>query len=160
MTLIDIQNTLYSHFLRSDSFIMERDLDSINVYGNQESVSNDEKADLDKVKASLIRLALEQLEKGDYVRRVTDDYYILRAPLGNSPQAVVIPADLANIICDLVNEWLSVETGDSDDKTKGVTTRSSDKTNISTYEIEQLVGIVFDLMEENKEEDDDDDAKK
>jgi len=105
MTLVDIKNSLLSHFLNSSTFNLESDLNSIKVNRKEDG---DELVDN---KVEVIRYALDDLVRLGLVAKVKDGLYVLVSPLNQMNQTVVINPVTAMMICDMVNSW-TTDTGE------------------------------------------------
>lgn len=94
MTLSDIKNQLFSHFLKKDYFSISEHADSITVA-----------SDFLESKEKLIAATMEDLIDIDIVAPLDDGRWILKAPIISIPQTVQIGGTTAELIADFVNSY-------------------------------------------------------
>lgn len=105
MTLVDIKNSLLSHFLNSSTFNLETDLASVKVNRKEDG---DEFVDS---KIDVVRYALDDMVKLGLVAKVKESLYVLSGPLNQINQTVVIGPMTAMMVADMVNGWTN-DTGE------------------------------------------------
>ncbi len=101
MTLLDIKNALYLHFLQKTSFCVNDDSAAITLGG----VYDDPKGKYAQHKPSLLRAALDDMAKQGVCLCVDAEtgLYVLTQPIGSYSQTVVLSSYTANLIGDAFN---------------------------------------------------------
>jgi hypothetical protein len=96
VTLLDIKNHLFSHFLRQTTFSLKHDLVNVRI---------GEDSPLEPYKEALYRAALDDMEKAGLVLPLdkVNGYYILTQPINTFAQQVVVSPGTAELIADLID---------------------------------------------------------
>ena len=105
MTLLDIKNHLYAHFLVKSTFSIKEDLGSVGLGAAYDNAVKD--SILADKKEPMFRAALAELEKADMILCLDSaaDTYVLKQPLTAAPQAVVIAPLTAHRVAELINDF-------------------------------------------------------
>lgn len=97
MTVLDAANKLLDFFQKSDSFNIEKNYQDLTLISD--SPEEDRMA---------INLALEDLEKNDIIKSFLsgkNKTYILKKPLNNYDQNVLVGGITANMIAKIINDF-------------------------------------------------------
>ncbi len=97
MTLVDIKNALFSHFLTETTFNLKEDISSIQL-----DTSGLDEAFLTH-KETLFAAALDDYVKSGVLILVADGLYLLTQPINTFNQSVVLSPIAAEMVADLVN---------------------------------------------------------
>ena len=136
MTLVDIKNILFSHFLTETTFNLNEDLASIKLDFKDldESVANN--------KTGLFRAALEDFVKSGILVNIGDGLYILSQPIDAFNQNLTLAPVVAEMVGDLIND-VGTELG--------MTNYTANKLGITSDDIGVLCQMVHLLLEEGIE---------
>jgi hypothetical protein len=101
MTLVDVKNALFSHFLVSHTFSLKDDVSSLQLdtSGDGEGLV----AHLD----AIVKAALDDFARTGMVAIIAPDLYILSQPLDTFQQQVTLTPMAAEMVTDLVNEYMT-----------------------------------------------------
>lgn len=133
MTIIEIKNQLISHFYDHESFCLDTD-------GPKVRLSDD----LEKVREQVIETVLYDLQASNLVRKVQSaekSVWLLTQSFDSFNQNVVISANAAELIADMINDFRDINEipGDMCDKTK-----------IIEADLMNLVNIIHVLLESDE----------
>lgn len=134
LTLLEVKNVLYGHFLGATSFGLKDDLDRLQLgapYDDPKGLYHTERD-------SLVRAALDDMASIGLLVALGDTY-LLKAPLGTFNQSVIISPYTAAMVADIFNEFAR--------QTQGVG-YTANKLAISDTEIHALAHIVFTLRDQ------------
>lgn len=110
ITLLDIKNVLYMHFLARSTFSVQDDEGLLGL-----GKAYDEKdGKMAQYKGALIKQALDDMVKGGFLLELdkVKGVYMLTQPLGTFNQSVVISPYTANLVADAFN-FFARQTGPS-----------------------------------------------
>jgi hypothetical protein len=131
MTLIEIRNQIFTHFLKSDTFALPNDLKKVKVGKNQE-----------EFKQELVTQVLTDMQEdglcGEISNPATGEIkaFVMAGPLGQNGQDVSISNQTAELVAEIINQYLA-----SQDQ-EGVV----DKLNINEGDIQNLAIITAQLL--------------
>ena len=110
VTILDIKNHLYAHFLGATMFSLRDDLKTIQLGKIYEKGG-----DLAAHKVGLVKAALEEMEKAGLVHCLDREVgvYVLTQPLASQYQQVVVSPVTANMVAEVFNTFAR-ETGQTD----------------------------------------------
>jgi len=97
VTLVDIKNALFSHFLTETTFNLKEDADSIQL-----DINDIDKAFLDN-KDKLFIAALDDYIKSGVLVEVSSGLYMLTQPINSFNQSVILSPITSEMVADLVN---------------------------------------------------------
>ncbi len=124
MTLLDINNQLIEFFLQNEKFSINENLKGISV--------PEEYIEYTK---QLIVSSLDSLVSTGVLVKLSDDIYILKQPINNFTQSIIISPNIASAIADKCN--MMTEDGDE-----------TSALNITEGDIVKLLIIIDTLLEE------------
>ena len=137
VTLVDIKNHLFSHFLTSTVFDLTTDISTIKL---PKGALTD---GLDKQKDALFKAALEDFKRVNIVAELGQTgsgIYILTQPLNTFTQTVSITPMTAEMVADLINDVGQMLTG-----RKYV----SNKLGLTDTDIQMLCNMCHNLLDES-----------
>ena len=94
MTISDAQTTLFSFFLKNDTFSLKDDFSRTFLPIGDENVLK-----------KIVEKALDEYEKNALVTRLSDTHWVLTKPLHQFNQAIQIDGNIANAISELLNKY-------------------------------------------------------
>jgi hypothetical protein len=94
MTISDAQSTLFSFFLKNDTFSLKDDFSRTFLPIGDENVLK-----------KITEKALDEYEKNGLVARLSDTHWVLAKPLDQFNQAIQIDGNTANAISELLNKY-------------------------------------------------------
>ncbi len=140
VTLLDIKNHLYGHFLTKTTFSLKDDSASVGL-GPHYDVPQ---GSMSTYKPILLRAALEEMTKAGWLLCLDAvvGLYMLSAPLAAQAQQVVISPYTANLIADAFNYFA---------RATGPTPHVANKLAISDIEMNAVASMVFAFRDEADE---------
>lgn len=110
VTILDIKNHLYAHFLGATTFSLRDDLKTVQL-----GKVYDKGGELAAHKAGLVKAALEEMEKAGLVHCLDPEagVYVLTQPLTSLHQQVVVSPVTANLVAEVFNTFAR-ETGQTE----------------------------------------------
>jgi hypothetical protein len=132
MTLIEVRNQIFTHFLKTDTFVFPDDLRKIKVGKNQESFKNE-----------LITSVLVDMQEDGLCNEISDQTtgvpkaFVMAGPLGQNGQDVPISNKTAELIAEIINQYLA---------SKGQEEGVVDKLNINEQDIQNLAIITAQVL--------------
>ncbi len=134
MTLVDIKNILFSHFLTETTFSLKDDLAPIKLEGKK----------IDEVvvanKEALFRAGLDDFVRTGVLVKATDDLYILTQPIDSFSQTITLAPIVAEMVGDLINDV---------GQELGMTNHLANKLSITSDDIGAICQICHVLLDEN-----------
>lgn len=100
MTIIDIQNQVFSMFFTTDIISVEKAVQTLK-FDTKESLSTDEKK-------KIVQIALESLKKLEVVESISEDKWIIRRNFLNDAQQVAVSPETAAVLAMFVNTYRKV----------------------------------------------------
>lgn len=139
LTLIDVKNHLFSHFITESTFSVADDLASIKLPEDELTET------LTTHKAAIFKTALKELAANGIITEVegtSGGVYVLMQPITSYPQTVTISPIVAEMVGDLVNEFSDEIDGSNDEGFKYV----CNKMNLSNEDIARLCQLCHMLL--------------
>ena len=137
LTLVDIKNHVFSHFMAEPTFNVAEDVAAIKL------PKDDITETVEHNKVALFKTALQELARNGIVAEVTGtdgNVYILTQPLNTYTQQVVISPMVAEMVGDLVNGFSEALDDEGGDK------YVANKMNISGEDVARLCHICHMLL--------------
>jgi len=139
MTLLDIKNHLFSHFLSESTFSLQDDVATLKL------PKQDVTEILTTHKAALVKLALEDMTKQGICAEAAPGLYILTQPLNSYSQSVTLNPMVIEMVTDLVNGFGEALEDPNSESEPYV----ANKLAISADDIARLCHICHVLLDEN-----------
>ncbi len=99
MTLLDIKNHLYAHFLGQSTFSLNTDLPKVQLGASYD----DPGAPLADTKKIMFTAALVDMEKAGYLLVVKPGIYMLTQPIMSFVQTITVSPYVASLLADVFN---------------------------------------------------------
>lgn len=129
LTLLDVKNHLFAHFLTQSTFHMVNDLKKVKLGA---AYDDGDQGVFKAFKEQMFRAALNDLEDTKLVALLDDDTFVLTQPLTTFSQQVTISATTANVMADLLN---------ASARESGVTEYVTNKLGITDSDISTIVSL-------------------
>lgn len=130
MTLVDIKNALFSHFMSDSVFTLADDIASLGLDDKELGPA------LAPHREALVKAGLDDFARVGILLEVSTGTYILTQPISVMTQQVILSPLAAEMVADLVNEF-----------TDGP--YQANKLGITTTDIERLCGFCHFLLDED-----------
>lgn len=134
MTIVDIKNAVFSHFLTETTFSLSDDIGGL---GLSDKVLGE---CLAPHRDALVRAALNDFTLQGVTLEISPGVWILTNPIGNLSQNVVLSPMAAEMVADLVADWHDNVDGPQ---------YSPNKLAITSYDIECLCHYCHFLLDED-----------
>lgn len=140
MTLFDLKNILFSHFLTESIFNLEEDVAALKL------PPNDNTEVMETHKRALFKAALDDMGRQNMVVETTPGLYILTQSLSAYSQTVVLDAITIEMLTDLVNGMGQV----LEESNAGGDHYTASKLNITGDDVRRLCHICHVLLDNDQ----------
>lgn len=134
MTIADVKNRLFSHFMTDSTFVVEEDIAGLGITDEELGAS------LVPHRNTLVRRGLEELTKAGVLTELSSEAYVLTQPLDLYIQPVTVTPTTAEMVADLVDVWSEITNSN----------HTATKLTLQSGDIEAVCMLCHFLLEENR----------